>query len=173
MKALGVFAVVFAIVVSGRAQAPEPPQKPALLNQYCITCHNQRLKTAGLLLDSMDLDHVGKDAAAWEKVVRKIRTGMMPPSGARRPERAQLDAFATELESRLDRAVDPAAALATPALHRLNRTEYANAIRDLLGLDIDVNTLLPPDGSSQGFDNLAEALAASPALIQGYVSAAM
>ena len=80
-------ALVAAAVVRGGAQAPEPPQKPALLTQYCITCHNQRLKTAGLLLDTMDVDHVGKDAAAWEKVVRKIRTGMMPPSGARRPDR--------------------------------------------------------------------------------------
>jgi hypothetical protein len=98
---------------------------------------------------------------------------MMPPSGARRPERSALDGFAAQLEERLDKAVDPSAALVTPALHRLNRTEYANAIRDLLALDIDVNVLLPADGSSQGFDNLAEALAVSPSLIQGYVSAAM
>ena len=143
------------------------------LNQYCITCHNQRLKTASLSLDLLDISKVGADAETWEKVVKKIRTGMMPPSGAKRPDGKALDAFATELESRLDRAVDATAALSTPALHRLNRTEYANAVRDLLALDIDVNTLLPADGSSQGFDNLAEALAASPALIQGYVSAAM
>jgi hypothetical protein len=87
---------------------------------------------------------------------------MMPPSGAKRPERSALDRFASELESRLDKAVDPNAALVTPALHRLNRTEYANAIRDLLTLDIDVNTLLPADGSSQGFDNLAEAWPCRP-----------
>jgi len=173
MKPLGVFAVVFTIVVSGRAQAPEPPQKPALLNQYCITCHNQRLKTAGLLLDSMDLDHVGKDAAAWEKVVRKIRTGMMPPSGARRPERAVLDSFASDLEGRLDKAVTAGANLDAPALHRLNRTEYANAIRDLLALDVDVRTLLPADASSEGFDNIADALGVSPSLIESYVTAAM
>jgi hypothetical protein len=173
MKALGVFAVVFAIVVSGRAQAPEPPQKPALLNQYCITCHNQRLKTAGLLLDSMDLDQVGKDAAAWEKVVRKIHTGMMPPSGARRPERAVLDSFASDLEGRLDKAVTAGANLDAPALHRLNRTEYANAIRDLLALDVDVRTLLPADASSEGFDNIADALGVSPSLIESYVTAAM
>jgi mono/diheme cytochrome c family protein len=157
---------------AARPAAPAS-NEAAFLNQYCITCHNQRTKIANLMLDTLDIAKVEPDAETWEKAVKKIRTGMMPPSGARRPERAQLDAFATELESRLDRAVDPAAALATPALHRLNRTEYANAIRDLLALDIDVNTLLPPDGSSQGFDNLAEALAASPALIQGYVSAAM
>jgi mono/diheme cytochrome c family protein len=156
------------------AARPAPAStEAAFLNQYCITCHNERLKTGNLTLDTVDVANVGADAETWEKVVRKIRTGMMPPSGAKRPDRALLDGFAAELEARLDRAVDPLAPLATPALHRLNRTEYANAIRDLLALDIDVNTLLPADGSSQGFDNLAEALAASPALIQGYVSAAM
>ena len=161
----------------------QPPQAPAaattaspdstFLTQYCIGCHNQRAKVAGLALDTLDLSKMGADAETWEKVVKKIRTGMMPPSGARRPERTALDGFATNLEQRLDTAADPNAALVTPALHRLNRTEYANAIRDLLALDIDVNVLLPADGSSQGFDNLAEALAVSPSLIQGYISAAM
>jgi len=153
--------------------AASPSAKPALLNQYCITCHNQRLKTGGLLLDSMDLEHVGKDAAAWEKVVRKIRTGMMPPSGARRPDGAALAAFAADLETRLDRAATPGASLDAPSLHRLNRTEYANAIRDLLSLDVDVTTLLPADASSEGFDNIADALGVSPSLIGSYVSAAM
>jgi hypothetical protein len=143
------------------------------LTQYCIGCHNQRAKIGGLALDTLDLARVGPASDTWEKVVKKIRTGMMPPSGSRRPERSALDRFATELETRLDKAADPRAALITPALHRLNRTEYANAVRDLLALDINVNTLLPADGSSQGFDNLAEALAVSPSLIQGYVSAAM
>ena len=158
-----------------QATAPATTAAPdsAFLTQYCIGCHNQRAKVGGLALDTLDISKVGADAETWEKVVKKIRTGMMPPSGARRPERTALDGFATNLEQRLDQAVDPNAALVTPALHRLNRTEYANAIRDLLGLDIDVNVLLPADGSSQGFDNLAEALAVSPSLIQGYVSAAM
>jgi cytochrome c551/c552 len=164
---------VAAVATRGSAQPQEPQQKPALLNQYCVTCHNQRLKTAGLLLDTMDLEHVGKDAAAWEKVVRKIRTGMMPPSSARRPERAVLDNFASELEGRLDKAVVPGANLDAPALHRLNRTEYANAIRDLLALDVDVTTLLPADASSDGFDNIADALSVSPSLIESYVTAAM
>ena len=157
-----------------QADAAKPASsEAAFLTQYCTGCHNQRAKIGGLALDTLDVARVGTDAETWEKVVKKIRTGMMPPSGARRPERATLDGFASELEGRLDRAADTNAPLATPALHRLNRTEYANAIRDLLALDIDVNTLLPPDGSSQGFDNLAEALAVSPSLIQGYVSAAM
>jgi hypothetical protein len=166
-------ALVVAAVLRGDAQTQEAPQKPALLTQYCITCHNQRLKTGGLLLDTMDFEHVDKDAAAWEKVVRKIRTGMMPPSGARRPERAVLDGFASDLESRLDRAAPPSANLDAPALHRLNRTEYANAIRDLLALNVDATTLLPADASSEGFDNIADALGVSPTLIESYVSAAM
>jgi mono/diheme cytochrome c family protein len=184
--AIVLFIVLLAVIVRNVAtSADASPQQPAaatpasvspeatFLNQYCIGCHNNRAKMAGLALDTLDVSTVGPAAETWEKVVKKIRTGMMPPSGAKRPERAALNRFATELESRLDRAVDPSAALVTPALHRLNRTEYANAIRDLLALDINVNTLLPADGSSQGFDNLAEALAVSPSLIQGYVSAAM
>jgi mono/diheme cytochrome c family protein len=177
---------VAALALVGGGTKPlsaQPPQAVAaattaspdstFLVQYCIGCHNQRAKVAGLALDTLDLSKVGPDAETWEKVVKKIRTGMMPPSGARRPERTALDGFATNLEQRLDKAADPNAALVTPALHRLNRTEYANAIRDLLALDVDVNVLLPADGSSQGFDNLAEALAVSPSLIQGYISAAM
>src|SRR5215831_6928883 len=152
-------AIIALAIVPGDAQQQEQPglkpgataAKPAMLNQYCITCHNQRLKTAGLLLDSMDVEHVEKDAAAWEKVIRKVRTGMMPPSGARRPDRAALDAFAADLEGRLDRAAILAASLDAPSLHRLNRTEYANAVRDLLALDVDVATLLPADASSEGF----------------------
>jgi len=179
------FIVLLAVIVrsaspSADAQSPAAPAaaapasaEAAFVNQYCIGCHNQRAKIGGLALDTLDVSRVGPASETWEKVVKKIRTGMMPPSGAKRPERSALDRFASELESRLDKAVDPNAALVTPALHRLNRTEYANAIRDLLTLDIDVNTLLPADGSSQGFDNLAEALAVSPSLIQGYVSAAM
>src|SRR5437763_6249289 len=166
-------AVIVAAVVPIGAQTPAPPQKPALLTQYCVTCHNQRLKTAGLMIDAMDVDHVAKDAASWEKVVRKIRTGMMPPSGARRPERSVLDGFAAALEARLDGAAVAGVNLDAPALHRLNRAEYANAIRDLLAIDVDVKSLLPADSSNEGFDNLAEALGISPSLIQGYVSAAM
>ena len=157
---------------SPAAKAPATPDT-AVLNQYCITCHNQRAKTAGLALDTMGLEHVEKDAPVWEKVVRKIRTGMMPPSGARRPSRAVLDAFASELETRLDRAAALSPNPGRTALHRVNRTEYANVIRDLLALDVDVTTLLPADDATEGFDNIADALGTSPSLIQGYVSAAM
>jgi hypothetical protein len=162
-------------VVRAAAKPPaavEAPD-PALVKQYCVTCHNQRLKTGGLALDTVDLSHVGADAETWEKVVRKIKTGLMPPSGARRPERAVLDTFATRLEHTLDRAAVPGANLASPALHRLNRTEYGNAIRDLFALEVNVAPLLPADGSGEGFDNIAAALSVSPSLIQGYVGAAM
>ena len=144
----------------------------ALLKQYCITCHNERAKTGGLVLD-VELTKVAADRERWEKVVRKVKTGMMPPSGSPRPARERLDAFAAAMETRLDAVADVKATLDTPALHRLNRNEYANAIRDLLDVEVDVSALLPADGSSEGFDNVAEALSVSPSLIQGYVSAAM
>ena len=144
----------------------------ALVKQYCLGCHNERAKQGGLVLDA-DVAKVAADRERWEKVVRKVKTGMMPPSGSPRPPRERLDAFAASMASRLDADADLKAILDTPALHRLNRTEYANAIRDLLDISVDVSPLLPADGSSEGFDNIAEALSVSPALIQGYVSAAM
>jgi cytochrome c551/c552 len=188
MRRLGLSAIAWLIVVTlavwspgrtsvvsslGPTLSAQTNDSQALLKQYCVTCHNQQLKTAGLALDALDVADVARDAETWEKVVRKIKTGMMPPSGMPRPDRPVLDAFASELETRLDRAAVPGANLATPALHRLNRTEYANAIRDLLALDVNVATLLPADDSSEGFDNIADALSVSPSLIQGYVSAAM
>jgi len=155
------------------AAASQAAPDPALLKTYCVTCHNDRLKTGGLALDMVSLDDIPTHAETLEKVVLKLKTGLMPPAGAPRPDRAVLDGFAAALESRLDKALPANANLTTPALHRLNRVEYANAVRDLLTLDVDVNSLLPADGSSEGFDNLAEALAVSPSLVQGYVSAAM
>jgi hypothetical protein len=155
------------------AHAQTPPQ--TLLNQYCITCHNEKLKTGGLALDKLDLTHVSSSVEAnetWEKVVRKVRAGMMPPAGARRPDRQALDAFAATVETALDHA---AAANPNPGrtpLHRMNRGEYANAIRDLLSVDVDPATLLPADDSSGGFDNIADVLGVSPALLERYVSAA-
>ena len=169
-------------LISAGAQVPSRPQPaatsaapldPALLNQYCVTCHNQRAKTAGLMLDTLDYQHIENDAATWEKVIRKIKTGMMPPAGARRPDRSALDAFANDIEKRLDLTAARNPNPGAPALHRLNRTEYANVIRDLLAVDVDVTALLPPDDATEGFDNIADALGTSPAFIQGYVSAAM
>jgi hypothetical protein len=161
------------LVWQAHGQQPTPePQPQAVLHQYCITCHNQKLKTGGLALDTLDLDHIGANAETWEKVARKVRAGMMPPAGARRPDRKALDAFAAAVEGALDRA---AAANPNPGrtpLHRMNRGEYANAIRDLLAVDVDATTLLPADDSSNGFDNIADVLGVSPALLERYVSAA-
>ncbi len=142
------------------------------LNQYCVGCHNRKLKTAGLMLDELQAGPVADNAETWEKVVRKLRAGMMPPAGAPRPARAGMDAFIATLEMDLDRAAAAKPNPGTTALHRLNRAEYANAVRDLLALDVDASTLLPVDNSSDGFDNNAEALGVSPALLERYVGAA-
>src|SRR5262245_14848944 len=161
-------------------RAPEPrsaqsattatPQR-AFLNQYCIGCHNEKSKTANLMLDKMDVAQVGEHAEVWEKVVRKLRGGMMPPTGARRPDRATARTFTVWLENELDRSATAKPNPGAPSLLRLNRTEYANAIRDLLALEVDVNTMLPADDSSYGFDNIASALGMSPALMERYLSA--
>ena len=151
--------------------APTASPQRALLDRYCVTCHNQRLKTANLTLDAMAVDHVAAGAETWEKVVRKIRGGSMPPVGMPRPDKSTLEGFVSGLESSLNAA---AAANLNPgrtALHRLNRTEYANAIRDLLNLDIDVAALLPADDESNGFDNIADVLKVSPLLLEQYLTA--
>ena len=145
----------------------------ATLKQYCITCHNQKAKTANLELDTKDLDHLEGDVIVWEAVVRKLRTGMMPPKSASRPDRVTLDGVAAWLEAGLDRAAALHPNPGSPSVHRMNRNEYANAIRDLLDLQVDVSTLLPSDSSSAGFDNISDILGTSPSLIQGYLSAAM
>jgi uncharacterized protein DUF1592/uncharacterized protein DUF1588/uncharacterized protein DUF1587/uncharacterized protein DUF1585/uncharacterized protein DUF1595 len=147
-------------------------QDRALLDRYCVGCHNEKIRTAGLAIDKLDLAHPGNNAEVWEKVDRKIRAGMMPPSGVPRPDRATLDAFASQLETALDKAAAAKPNPGTTGLHRLNRTEYANSIRDLLTLEIDPSTLLPADDSSEGFDNIADALAISPALLERYIAAA-
>jgi len=155
------------------ATAVSQQQVQAVLTEYCVTCHNQRQKTASLELDTKDLSHLDADITTWETVVRKLRTGMMPPKSMRRPDRATLDGVASWLESGLDRAAAAHPNPGAPALQRMNRTEYANAIRDLLDLQIDVSKLLPSDSTVSGFDNIGDVLGTSPSLIQSYVSAAM
>ena len=142
----------------------------ALLDQYCVTCHNQRLKTAGLTIDKLDLEHVQDHAEIWEKVVRKLRAGMMPPMGLPRPQPPVMESMISFLEKELDRNAEPN--LTPPGIHRLNRTEYTKAIRDVLGLQVDATKFLPPDDSTHGFDNIAGALTLSPALMEAYLSAA-
>ena len=148
------------------------PGAQAIIDRYCVTCHNARMRTGGLALEGLDVAQAGRQAPTWEKVVRKVRTGMMPPANAPRPDRATLDGFAAAVEATVDRAAATAPNPGAPVLHRLNRTEYANAVRDLIDLPIDAAALLPGDDSSEGFDNMASVLGVSPALMQGYVSAA-
>ena len=162
---------------SGAPPSPSPSapasEYAGLVGTYCITCHNDRLKTAGLTLQALDLATVPEHAAVWEKVARKLRSGEMPPSTVRsRPDARVAAALATYLETTLDRA---AAAHPNPGrapVHRLNRAEYSNAVRDVLNVDIHPGEWLPVDDSGYGFDNIAEVLSTSPALLDRYMSAA-
>lgn len=148
-------------------------EQRAVLDRYCLTCHNQNRKVAGLALDTLDLARVGHDAEVWEGVVRKLRGGIMPPAGTPRPDRATYDGLRTWLESELDRAAASNPNPGRPAaFHRLNRTEYGNAIRDLLALEVDVDAWLPGDPSSYGFDNIGDALGVSSGLLERYLSVA-
>src|SRR5262245_9903058 len=144
-----------------------------LINRYCVTCHNSRLKTAGLTLDRLDLQHVGDNAEQWEKVVTKLRTGEMPPPGRPRPDAGSYRAVAAALEHELDAAAADRPHPGRVPVHRLNRTEYANSIRELLGRESDARALLSSDDADQeGFDNVASVLSVSPALLENYLSAA-
>ncbi|HEY7335652.1 MAG TPA: DUF1592 domain-containing protein [Bryobacteraceae bacterium] len=177
MRTLLLAALAASLVTAAPQQAGD--QAPAaanpnqaLINRYCVTCHNQRLKTAKLELDKLDLAHPEKDALLWERAIRKLRGGMMPPPGASRPPVEAANALATYLEDALDKA---GAANPNPGnvrIHRLNRTEYANAMRDLFGIEVDSAALLPTDGISDGFDNIASALKVSPSFLDQYIMAA-
>jgi hypothetical protein len=142
------------------------------VNTYCVGCHNDRAKTGGLSLAAPELADVAAHPEIWEKVLRKVRGGMMPPPGVPQPDEATRQALVTTLETTLDRAAAARPDPGRPLAHRLNRTEYANAIRDLLALDVDVTSLLPPDDSSSGFDNNADVLGVSPVLLESYLTAA-
>ena len=155
-----------------QAKPMAPAAEKALLGQYCVGCHNQKLKSGGLALDNLDLNQVGENAEVWEKVVRKLRAGMMPPLNARRPDATAYESFIEGLETQIDKSAATKPNLVPPGVHRMNRVEYANAVRDLLGLDVDPAAYLPVDDASSGFDNVAGALSISPALIEGYLTAA-
>jgi mono/diheme cytochrome c family protein len=153
------------------ATQTNPAPQSALLDKYCVTCHNDKLRTGGLSLQNANLNDVPKNAETWEKVIRKVHVGAMPPQGLPRPDKAALEGLTTLLETSLDSA---AAANPNPGratMHRLNRAEYANAVHDLLGLDIDATALLPADDESSGFDNIADVLRVSPSLMERYLSA--
>jgi len=180
-------AIMSAVLVSGQTVAPKvqtsaattavrPGTAPdssasrAVIDKYCVTCHNEKLNTANLHLDKFDLNRLGDNAELGEKIVRKLRAGMMPPTNMPRPDAGTMNGLITWMENELDRTVPTY--LPPPGLHRLNRTEYANVIRDLLALEVDSSKFLPSDDSTHGFDNMAGTLTMSPALIEAYLSAA-
>jgi mono/diheme cytochrome c family protein len=160
-----------------QASAPSAPSRQAVINQYCVTCHNQTLRTGGLSLDGLDIAKPAANPDVWERVIAKLRAGSMPPSGMPRPDAATYHAIAGWLESEIDRAwaANPNPGR-TNAIHRLNRTEYSNAIRDLFALDpasFDVRSLLPGDETADGsFDNFADVLTISTAHLERYLSVA-
>src|SRR5947207_13255687 len=145
----------------------------ALLDRYCVTCYNDRTKTANLSLAKLDLATVGAHPELWEKVVRKLRAGVMPPPDVKRPALEEYEALRDWLEAEIDRKAATRVNPGAVGLHRLNRTEYANVVRDLLDLEIDAASLLPPDDSARGFDNIAGSLTLSPTLLESYTTAAM
>ncbi|MGE3509351.1 MAG: DUF1592 domain-containing protein [Vicinamibacterales bacterium] len=158
----------------GASSAPAAAgHQQELLKRYCYTCHNNRLKTAELSLETIDPANVGRDAPVWEKVLKKLRSGAMPPVGRPRPDGAAYAAFSSWLEGELDSTAkahpQPGR---TATFHRLNRLEYQNAVRDILGLEIDASSLLPGDDAAFGFDNIGEMLTVSPDLLDRYLSAA-
>ena len=173
----------FVLVAGWMVSLPATPQQPAssspasaapqraLLDKYCVTCHNQRAKTADLTLDKVDLARVPENAELWEKVVRKLEAGAMPPQGLPRPDKASVDSLLSYLEGTLDQAATEKPNPGRATVHRLNRSEYANSVRDLLGLEVDAAALLPPDDESYGFDNIADVLGVSPMLLERYMSA--
>src|SRR5262249_9579676 len=158
---------------------PVSAQDPAaVFNQYCVTCHNARLKTGGVIIDPADVAHLATKPELWEKVIRKLRSESMPPAGSPRPSAATYDSVATFLESELDRANAAKPNPGTlPLFHRLTRTEYQNAVRDLLDRDarprdMSIPLFLPADNVTSGFDNIADLLFVSPATMERYLDAA-
>jgi mono/diheme cytochrome c family protein len=164
-------AATFGIVAAG-AQTPPPSVYRATLDKYCVTCHNARLRTASLLLDQADVDRPETSAAIWEKVLHKLRAREMPPAGVPNPDDATYNGLAAYLETALDTAAAAHPNPGRPGAYRLNRLQYANSIRDLIGLEIDAASLLPADDSGYGFDNIGDVLTVSPVLLEKYLSAA-
>ena len=154
------------------AAAPAgPSDAKKFVNQYCVGCHGQAAKAAKMesarhiTLDDLDIDDVSKSPEKWELVIRKVRAGMMPPNGLPRPSAEKFEAWISGLELSLDRSTKKE--LPPPGIHRLNRTEYANVIRDLLDIEINPGEYLPSDDSTRGFDNVAAGLSISPSLLEG------
>ncbi len=165
---LTIFAASAALATAQQQQAAT---QRAVIDKYCVTCHSKELQTGGLTLEGADLVNVPAGAETWEKVIRKLRVGQMPPQGMPRPDKATANGLASYLETSLDKAYAAKPNVGRASMHRLNRAEYENAIRDLLDLHVDATALLPPDDESSGFDNIADVLKMSPSLMERYLSA--
>jgi len=167
-------AVAIACAIAGGSlkATPTPAAERALLDQYCVTCHNDKTKADNFSLQKEDINDVGDHPEVWERVIRKLRAVMMPPPGMPRPPIAKYDELRDWLEAQVDQKAAAHPNPCSVVLHRLNRTEYANAIRDLLDLQIDASALLPADDSARGFDNVAGSLTISPTLLEAYTTAA-
>jgi hypothetical protein len=152
--------------------APPSADRAAFIATYCLSCHGGARPAAALAFNRLDMTAIGGHEETWEKVVAKVRAGDMPPAGARAPDASTRTAFVTSLESALDQLAAARPNPGRPVAHRLNRTEYANVVRDLLGVEVDVRELLPADDAGYGFDNIADVLSVSPALLDRYMSAA-
>ena len=159
-------------VVQQKSAEATATSRRVLVDTYCVTCHNQRLKTGDLTLDQIDLDNLAANTETWEKVIRKVSSGLMPPAGVRRPNRDTLREFVESLKTSIDRAAAVSPNPGRPVAHRLNRLEYTNAIRDLLDLDIPSEDLLPADDAGFGFDNIGDVLTISASLLERYLIAA-
>ena len=165
--------VLLGLSAQGPAAASQgQSQSQALINQYCAVCHNEKLKSGGIVLAGLDLSDIASNSSTLEKVLRKVHSGEMPPPGMPRPDSATASAFTSWLQDELDRSAAAHLNPGRPTIHRLNRTEYSNAIRDLLALDIKPGTMLPPDDTGYGFDNIGEVLSMAPVLIERYMSVA-
>ena len=173
LLAVGLVATAGVVPAAGQTAAGPAVDGQALVDRYCVACHNDRLETGGFSFEPLDVADVAAHPEAWEKVVRKLRAGAMPPRPRPRPDQQTYDGFRAWIEGELDAA---AAAEPNPGrtetFHRLSRTEYRNAVRDLLDLDVSVDDLLPADDTSYGFDNIAGVLGVSPTLMERYLSAA-
>jgi mono/diheme cytochrome c family protein len=154
------------------AAAPAPADQRALVDKYCVSCHSDRTKTAGLSLERGSITGIESHPDVWEKVIRKVRAGMMPPPGMPAPDPESRRTLVSWLETTLDQSARTSPDPGRPLVHRLNRAEYENAVRDVLALEVDAATLLPPDDSSSGFDNNADVLGVSPVLLESYLTAA-
>src|SRR3984893_14584541 len=159
-------AIACAIGSGSLEAAPTPAAERALIDQYCVTCHNDKTKADNCSLQREDINAVGDHPEVWERVIRKLRAGMMPPPGMPRPPLAKYEELRDWLEAQVDQKAAAHPNSGSVVLHRLNRTEYTNAIRDLLDLRIDVSGLLPADDSARGFDNVAGSLTISPPLLE-------